>query len=110
MCRGSAIGVPAECNGEFSQEVGWRHNVEEVIEPQIDVHFDPASWLGSWQAEVSLREVAADGSQTCMVLAMAAIGLQTRRETLARVGPGVIGSALIGAAVVAIFVGLVVAH
>lgn len=78
--------------------------------PQIDVHFDPASWLGSWQAEVSLREVAADGSQTCMVLAMAAIGLQTRRETLARVGPGVIGSALIGAAVVAIFVGLVVAH
>lgn len=76
--------------------------------PQINVHFEPASWLGSWQAQLSLREAAAGGSQVCMVLAMAAIGLQTRRETLARVGSGVLGAALVGAVVIATFVGLVV--
>lgn len=77
--------------------------------PQIGIGFEPGSWLGAWHAELSVREVAAQGSQACMTLAMAAIGLQTRRETLARVGPGALGAALLGAVVVSTFVGLVVA-
>jgi len=76
--------------------------------PQVGIAFEPGSWLGDWRAELSLRDLAARGSQVCMVLAMAAIGLQTRRETLARVGPGVVVAALIGAVTVSTFVGLVV--
>ena len=80
-----------------------------IVLPQIGIGFEPGSWLGAWHADLSVREVAAQGSQACMTLAMAAIGLQTRRETLARVGPGALGAALLGAVVVSTFVGLVVA-
>ena len=76
--------------------------------PQVGITFEPGSWLGDWRVELSLRDLAARGSQLCMVVAMAAIGLQTRRETLARVGPGVIAAALIGAVAVSAFVGLIV--
>lgn len=111
--RRNRTGTPGSCLRRSVPGFLWGFLLLSAVStlsllPQIGIAFDPASWMGEWQAEVSLRELATAGSQTCMMLAMAAIGLQTRRETLARVGLGALVAALVGAATVATFVGLVV--
>jgi uncharacterized integral membrane protein (TIGR00698 family) len=77
--------------------------------PEISVRFEPASWLAGWQGELGLREFASGGSELCMVFAMAAIGLQTRWDTLKKVGPYALIASLVCATVVATTVGLIVA-
>jgi len=107
----------ATCNGRLRQLVPnflWGFVALSVAStlsllPEIGVRFDPVSWASGWQGQVALRDVATSGSEACMVLVMAAIGLQTRWEALKDVGPRVLAACLVGALVVATTVGLFVA-
>lgn len=76
--------------------------------PELSIHFEPSSWLAGWHGRLSLRALAIRGSEICMVLAMAAIGLQTRWDTLGQVGPRALAASFAGACLVTTVVGLVV--
>jgi uncharacterized membrane protein YadS len=58
------------------------------------------SALGAVDTTLHTQSLAIGASKLCLVLSMAAVGLETRWETLRRTGPAAFGAAALGAIVV----------
>ncbi len=76
--------------------------------PEISLRFADSPWGMDGVARIDLRAVAANGASACLAVSLAAIGLQTRLDAIRQVGGAAIAAAFIGAAVLAVAVGLTV--
>ena len=66
----------------------------------LDVSFAEESALGAVGATLDTQTLAITASKICLVAGMAAVGLETRMETLRKTGPTALLAALIGSTVV----------
>jgi len=70
--------------------------------PEIAISLGGHSALGAVGTTLHTQSIAIAASKLCLVVSMAAVGLQTRRETLQATGPAALAAAACGSAVIAI--------
>jgi uncharacterized integral membrane protein (TIGR00698 family) len=75
--------------------------------PDIRIQLPEAAWAGDLQKDFSLVHLARSAASFCLVMSMAAVGLETKCAALARTGPkplvaGLISSLVITAAILAL--------
>jgi uncharacterized integral membrane protein (TIGR00698 family) len=68
--------------------------------PEVTIALGSGSALGAVDTTLHTQSLAIGASKLCLVLSMAAVGLETRWETLRRTGPAAFGAAALGAIVV----------
>jgi uncharacterized integral membrane protein (TIGR00698 family) len=68
--------------------------------PEVTISLGSESALGAVGATVHTQSLAIGASKLCLVLSMAAVGLETRWETLRRTGPAAFCAAALGAILV----------
>ena len=68
--------------------------------PEVTISFGEDSAFGAMGTTLHTQELAIGASKLCLVLAMAAVGLETRWETLRKTGPAAFGAAALGTLVV----------
>ncbi|MCP5040536.1 MAG: putative sulfate exporter family transporter [bacterium] len=68
--------------------------------PEVTISLGSESALGPVGATLNTQSLAIGASKLCLVLAMAAVGLETRWASLRKTGPAAFGAAAVGAIVV----------
>jgi uncharacterized integral membrane protein (TIGR00698 family) len=70
------------------------------IFPNVTISFAEDSALGAVGTTLHTQSLAIGASKVCLVAGMAAVGLETRMETLRKTGPAALRAAALGSAVV----------
>jgi len=76
--------------------------------PEIAISFGEDSLVGSASTTLHTQDIAIAISKACLVVSMAAVGLETRWATLRRTGPAALAAAGVGAFVVIVATGAIV--
>ncbi len=72
--------------------------------PDVTIHLTDAALPGAGDYPLSLRQLATQGSHLCVVLSMAAVGLETRFSAMKQTGARPFLAALLGALAIALLV------
>ncbi len=76
--------------------------------PEVTISLGQDSALGAVGTTLHTQSLAIGASKLCLVLAMAAVGVETRWETLRRTGPAAFTTAALGTVVVTSFAALAI--